>query len=69
MTTNIPSNTPLQQQIDEFIAEGQAGYPPACCGICSVQSDSSSPPALPSGPSGQGCRHPISRCSMHEAPR
>ncbi len=27
MTTNIPSNTPLQQQIDEFIAEGASWLP------------------------------------------
>ncbi len=27
MTTNIPTNTPLQQQIDEFIAEGASWLP------------------------------------------
>ncbi|MFL5659927.1 MAG: peroxiredoxin-like family protein [Ktedonobacteraceae bacterium] len=27
MTTNIPTNTPLQQQIDEFIAEGASRLP------------------------------------------
>jgi len=27
MATNIPTNTPLQQQIDEFIAEGASWLP------------------------------------------
>ena len=27
MATNIPTNTPLQQQIDEFIAEGASRLP------------------------------------------
>ena len=69
MVMTVPTNTPLQQQIDEFIAEGASWLP------AGLLQDLLSPigQLINSGAAGQafkeGPRPRISPCPTHEATR
>ena len=69
MAMDIPTNTPLQQQIDEFIAEGASWLPADLLQELRVPSDNSPTLVLPSRLSRKVRRPRISSCPTHAATR